>query len=164
MWEIWGVKGDSHGTPTWVTLTLVCLFLLKSVCWISLCQLGLVGNYIWFPLWFQARVEQKRNLYRIWKAEVKQQPLLLPKGHCGQMWWQVQRYLVAFSSSSSSSWHPAAPGLPPPIWIPEAVASKGWWLPKDLFRHYPFESALWWLHILNFSDLLTPFLIFQICL
>lgn len=55
-----------------------------------------------FLFWPQARVVQKGNLYKVWKAEV------LSEGHWGLMRWQVQRHLAGFSSFSSSSWQSAA--------------------------------------------------------
>lgn len=71
--------------PMLVNPYLSLLFTFQ-VCWIWLCQLNSVGNYVCFPFWSQTRVVQKRKLYKIQKEEVRKQPLILSGGHCDQMW------------------------------------------------------------------------------
>lgn len=135
-----------------VTLTLVCLLLLKSMYWLLLCQLDLVGNCISFPLWFQARVEQNRNLYKVWKAEVKRRPWLRSEGHCGQMRRQAQSYLVAFSSSSSSPSRPAALRLPPRPWTPRGSSLGEVVVPRGPLHAPPLCERAWRLQVLHISD------------
>lgn len=97
------------------------------------------------PISFQDRVDQKRNLHDIKKAETKQKLKLL-EGHCGSILWpsntrcpgpQLLLFLSSVSSSSSDSWWycpVVAPGLPPGTWpqtlrrdsYTEATASWKW--------------------------------------